>query len=661
MPKILVFSENKNDENDVAKPLKDIGYIVSFVNNKEQLAAEAESFAPDISLLSLSGEVDEVSKLCRKVRLSVSNSDTQIILIPKNDAKLNDISQAADGYIARPINSAILISVVNAHLRLKSHLDVFSENNNELAQRFYQLQVLYDTNSKLAGALDSKKLIKIMHDGLEQSISYAICMTLLINNPADIRLIINSTYPLSKRLEQALKLRTVTSYKGLFPKGNIPVDFGVDDVKTEINYKKDDEEYDFDVMRYASIFSPISTQDRFFGTVEILREDELSKEDTTCFQTLVSQVALPLASAILYEEISEKNEKLVKLEKLKSEFVSIVSHELRTPLQPINNALDIILSGKAGEVTDKMENFLNMGKRNVKRLRSIIDDLLNLSKIEAGKMEYHFEKTNLAEPVKMVLSTFAPMALEKNISLEAVLKADEADVYADSQKIEQVLTNLVSNALKFTDEKGKVKIILSENKKHPDLWLIEVKDNGIGISEENLGKVFDKFQQIENSLSRKVGGTGLGLPIAKEFIVAHRGQIWVESIEGKGTSFFFTLPKYDEYAKFLIELSIFYEKSQNAKTNFGILKLHSDDAEVLLEFLEKEGKCRKIFQKDDCLYIITQNLNKNLYEVYLEKLKDFAMHTKNDNMLMKNVYCDFEENRELKSLITEFEQSWGEK
>ena len=422
MPKILVFSENKEDEKLVATPLKDIGYIVDFVQNQENLPSFAEKFAPDIAILSLNDDVNKVSKLCRKVRLSVTNSDTQILLLLPPAVNLKDISEVPDGYIQRPLNSSVLISVVNSHLRLISHLDIFSANNNELAQRFYQLQVLYDTNSKLAGTLNPQKLIKIMHEGLEQSISFAICMTLFINNPNDIRLIINSTYPLSKRLEQALKLRTLTSYKALFQNGDYPVDFGVDDVKVEINHKKDDEEYDFDVMRYSSLFSPIASQERFFGTVEILREEDLSKEDTTCFQTLVSQVALPLASAILYEEIREKNEKLLKLERLKSEFVSIVSHELRTPLTPINNALDIILSGKTGDVTDKMANFLNMGKRNVKKLRSIIDDLLDLSKIEAGKMEYRFEKVNLIEPVKMVVSTFMPMALEKIYLLRLYLK-----------------------------------------------------------------------------------------------------------------------------------------------------------------------------------------------------------------------------------------------
>ena len=651
MPKVLVFSQNKKLIEEIAQPLKDIGLVVLCTEKKENLFDETLSFAPDIAVLSINGDVDGVSKICRKLRLTNQSGDMQIILVLDKNVKFQDISQVADGYISAPVNPAILVSTVNAHLRLKSHLDIFSANNNELAQRFYQLKVLYDTNSRLAGTLSPRKLINIMNEGLDQSISYSVCLTLLINNNNDATLIINSLYPLSKRLEQALKLRTITSYRALFPDDNLPFDIDVNDLKTEINYKNDDNTYDFEIMRGASLFSPISVQDKFFGTVEILREEELSQEDTTCFQTVVSQVALPLESAILYEEIQEKNERLTRLEKLKSEFVSIVSHELRTPLTSIKNSLDVILSGKTGIITEKMSDFLSMGKRNVTRLAGIINDLLDLSKIEAGKMEYRFEKINLLDPVNLVISTFMPTAAEKEINLVFSNKTENPLCYADSQKIEQVLSNLISNALKFTNPGGKVSVFLTENKKASGMWQIQIKDTGIGICEENLPKVFDKFRQIENSLSRKVGGTGLGLPIAKELILSHGGDIWAESREGKGTSFYFTLPKYDEYTNFLTETNLFFDKSKSANTNFGLIKIKSDNAKKIQEFVISEGKTRKIFNKEDDIYIITQNLNKNLYEVYLEKLKEFATKEKNDNILISSAYCDFSENPDVKLLI----------
>lgn len=138
-------------------------------------------------------------------------------------------------------------------------------------------------------------------------------------------------------------------------------------------------------MKFDNLFAPINVGEKFFGLIEVFRESDFSQEDTTCFQTLARQVSLPLENAALYEEIKKTNTKLEKLERLKSEFISIVSHELRTPLTAIKNSLEICLSGKAGDVSSIMDKFLNMAKRNVTRLSGIINDLLDLSKVEAGK------------------------------------------------------------------------------------------------------------------------------------------------------------------------------------------------------------------------------------------------------------------------------------
>lgn len=655
MPKIFIYSENKKEEENLKKTLAEASYLVSSCDNLDELFTENSKFSADVVILDINNSTDNISRICRKFRLSDQSSDVQIILLVDKNKDFNNISQGADAYIQKPVNTAILLSTVNAHLRLKNHLDIFSANNSELAKRFYQLKVLYDTNSKLAGTLNRRKLINIMNEGLEQSISYSLASTLIINNSDDVTLIINSLYPITKRLEQALKLRAIITYKSMFKNNDLPINFNVNSIKTEINFKKDDLKYDLEVMRFSSIFAPISTQDKFFGTVEIMRDTDLSAEDSACFQTVVSQVALPLDSAILYEEIQEKNIRLVKLEKLKSEFVSIVSHELRTPLTAIKNSLDIMLSGKTGEINEKMSNFLNMGKRNVVRLAGIINDLLDLSKIEAGKMEYHFAKTNLSEPINNVLSTFKPMAIDRNVNLSGSINVDLADVYADSQKIEQVLSNLVSNALKFTNPDGNVEISLTEYSENENYYLISVSDTGIGINKENIDKVFDKFQQIESSLSRKVGGTGLGLPIAKELILTHKGKIWVESEENIGSKFLFTLPKFNIYTNFLIELELFYEKAKNANTNFGIINLITDEIDKIIEYLNSENKNKFIFNDDKNIWVITQPMNDNAFDVYLEKLQNFITEQNNDNILLKSEYCNFKEDKSFTDFLNSFE------
>ena len=200
------------------------------------------------------------------------------------------------------------------------------------------------------------------------------------------------------------------------------------------------------------MFAPISLGENFFGCIEIFKETSFTSEDATCFQTIAQQVSLPLKSATLYQEIIETNAKLERLERLKSEFISIVSHELRTPLTSIKNSLDILMSGRCGEITPASEKFLAMAMRNVQRLSGIINDLLDLSKIEAGKMDFHFAPTNINTVINYVKSALSEVAKTKGLNLVTEEYQKIPDITADSRRLEQVLTNLVSNAIKFTPE-----------------------------------------------------------------------------------------------------------------------------------------------------------------------------------------------------------------
>ena len=491
------------------------------------------------------------------------------------------------------------------------------------------------TSSQLAGTLDKTKLVSIMNTGLEKSLNFSICLALIINNPEDATLIVNSLYEISERLEQALKLRAIIGYKSLFENTELPFELSIDNVKVEKYIKNNKEQYDLTVLEFDSLFSPISTSDKFFGTVEILRENEFSGEDATCFQTVVKQVSLPLESAILYEEIKKTNIKLEKLEKLKSEFISIVSHELRTPLTSIKNSLDIMLTGKTGEITSTQNNFLSIAKRNVDRLSRIINDLLDLSKIEAGKMEYRFKPLSIIEPIQFVISTFDNLAEKKNIKLTLDVSQELPQIYGDINRIEQVLSNLISNAIKFTPENGEIKISTEEinaNSINTSLFYrdpsvittkqqntlrgsyikISVEDTGIGINESDIPKVFDKFQQIESSLSREVGGTGLGLPIAKQLIEAHRGEIWLESEPQKGSKFSFILPIMMHDNTFLLELDNELQYSKYNHSNLALIVLEEQitDAQCFINSIIKDisaGKINIIRKGDKCKFFTQDN------------------------------------------------------
>lgn len=231
-----------------------------------------------------------------------------------------------------------------------------------------------------------------------------------------------------------------------------------------------------------------------------------------------------------------------EMENVRSEFVSVTSHELRTPMAAIREAVSLILDGITGPVNDKQRKFLDMARRNIDRLTAIINDLLDLSKIEAGKLTLQLSPMDPSQIVEDVFATFEPTAAEKGISLLKKVESRLPKINVDHDKIAQVLGNLVSNAIKFTAKGGMVTIAAQAGHERQKGVEFYVQDTGIGIERKDFGKLFKKFQQIDSSLSRVAGGTGLGLAISKEITELHAGRIWAESEPGRGSTFHVLLP-----------------------------------------------------------------------------------------------------------------------
>ena len=232
--------------------------------------------------------------------------------------------------------------------------------------------------------------------------------------------------------------------------------------------------------------------------------------------------------------------KLKEIERMKSDFVSMVTHELRTPLSIIKATADNVRSGVVGAVNPEQKDFLSIIIETSERLNHLVDSLLDLSKLELGKVQLNIEKIDLGELAKKCVASMTFLAQRGKIDLMCKTPKEFPLVPADYNRIEQVLLNLLSNAVKFTPTSGKITLELEE--KGP-MVQCTVADTGKGIPQEMLGKIFDKFQQIYDRESRRKGGTGLGLAVVKTIIEAHQGKIWVESEMGKGSKFIFTLPK----------------------------------------------------------------------------------------------------------------------
>ena len=605
MTKFLLISEDSEKEKVLSEvcPSDEIITTVDETFIFDALKVEE----PDIVIVDGDLESLDLKSLCRKIK-----QYPVIILMVLGEVSHNkDITHNANLFIKTPIDKKLLSATIDSSLKTRQSLLKMAKSNQELARSLYQLNVLYDTSSQLAGSLDKDKLLKIMTEGIEKSLNFDLSCTLMFRSEREPVLLINSLYKISDRLLEALKLRAILSYKSLL--NDPPLDIKIGNLKIEKNIKHNINEYDFSVLRYDNMFAPIMLNDEFFGFTEIYREKAFSTEDATCFQTLVQQVAIPLQSASFTQELKATNRKLQKLERLKSEFISIVSHELRTPLTAIKNAMDIILSGKAGAMTEHIEKFCSMGKRNAIRLTGIVNDLLDISKIEAGKMDFKFELTHIEPVIEVVKNNLSEVAKEKELIINYTPIGDSVEVYADSNRIEQVLTNLVSNAIKFTPNAGQIEItskIVNARELQYDQSFEEdiknlqgnylqvcVEDHGIGIERKDLNHVFDKFAQIENSLSRQVGGSGLGLPIARQLMESHNGAIWCDSEINKGSRFYFVIPVANDKSNFNMIKKQLVQKARSSGTTVAIIKIKSTD-EVIDNLIKEENLLNKTYMSN---------------------------------------------------------------
>ncbi len=608
MTKFLLISEDSKQE-EIIKSAFSSDEVICCVD-ETMIFDVLKVEEPDVVILDGDIESLELKHLCRKIK----TFPVIILLIIGKKKHNKDVTHNVNLFIKAPVDKQLLIPTIESAIKTRQSLLKMTKSNQELAASLYQLNVLYNTSSQLAGSLDKDKLIKIMIEGIEKSLNFELSCTLMFRSEREPILIINSLYKISDRLLEALKLRAILSYKSMLK--DPPYDIKIGNLKIEKNIKHNIQEYDFSVLRFDNLFAPIVLNDEFFGFTEIYREKPFSTEDATVFQTLIQQVTIPLQSASFTQELKATNRKLQKLERLKSEFISIVSHELRTPLTAIKNAMDIILSGKAGDMTENIEKFVSMGKRNAIRLSGIINDLLDISKIEAGKMDFKFELIHVEPVIEYVKSNLSEVAAEKNLKINYTPSGDNVEVYADSNRLEQVLTNLVSNAIKFTPEAGEIeissKVVNARELQYDNCFeedikrlqgnylLVCVEDHGIGIERKDLNHVFDKFAQIENSLSRKVGGSGLGLPIARQLMEAHNGAIWCDSEINKGSKFYFVIPIANDKSNFLMIRKQLAQKARSNGTTLAVIQIKSTN-KVIENLLKENNLLNKTYMANSLI------------------------------------------------------------
>ncbi|HEY3991724.1 MAG TPA: ATP-binding protein, partial [Ktedonobacteraceae bacterium] len=295
---------------------------------------------------------------------------------------------------------------------------------------------------------------------------------------------------------------------------------------------------------YRSVIAvPMLLQEQVIGAF-ILYDDEarsVAQSDTFLLTTAAMQLAMAIQNTLLFAEVKDKNAALERVNHLKSQFLATVTHELRTPLHSIISYGALILEGFLdGELTGEQEEHIQFMVNRAEDLSRLVDDMLDLSKIEADRLEVKPEPMRLEKSLQEVVNQLKPMANTKGLELILEVDGSLPPALADGQRTRQVVLNLVSNALKFT-EKGRVTLRCKVLERY-DMLRISVHDTGIGISPAALDYIFEAFRQADGSTTRRFGGTGLGLTIARKLVELQGGEVAVESMVGQGSTFSFTLP-----------------------------------------------------------------------------------------------------------------------
>ena len=291
----------------------------------------------------------------------------------------------------------------------------------------------------------------------------------------------------------------------------------------------------------AALVVPLVREDKAIGAIVLRRVEAIpfSDQQVKLLETFATQAAIAIENVRLFNEIQDKGRQLEIANRHKSEFLANMSHELRTPLNAIIGFSEVLQERMFGEMNEKQGEYIDDIHGSGKHLLSLINDILDLSKVEAGRMELDLATFDLPSAIDNALTLIKERAARHGIELECAVDAAVGEIKADERKFKQILLNLLSNAVKFTPEGGRIAVAA-----RPVDSMIEVSvtDTGIGIAVEDHAAVFEEFRQVGKDYTKKSEGTGLGLALTRKFVELHGGKIWVTSEPGKGSTFTFTLP-----------------------------------------------------------------------------------------------------------------------
>jgi signal transduction histidine kinase len=450
------------------------------------------------------------------------------------------IELGAEDYLPKPFDPVLLRARIGASLEKKRLRDEAHARTRELSQSVKELSALGEVSQAINSTLDLETVLtSIVAKAVQLSGSEAGTIYTFDESLQEFQL--RATHGMDEAVIAAIRDRRIAAGKTAIGKAAAQrVPLQVPDVLKQATLV-------FDVIVRAGYRSmlvvPLLRADQIVGALVVRRKvpGEFPKSTVELLRTFADQSVLAIQNARLFRETEEKSRELLKASQHKSQFLANMSHELRTPLNAIIGVSEMLREDAeaAKEDTEPLDRVLGAGRH----LLALINDILDLSKIEAGRMELHLDSFALAPLIEDVAKTIEPMAAKNSNRVSVNCDAAIGTMHADQMRLRQALLNLLSNANKFT-ERGTITIDARQGQENGREWIkLAVTDSGIGMTPEQMGKLFQEFSQVSSATASKYGGTGLGLAISRRFCQMMGGDITVESEPGHGSTFTIRLPR----------------------------------------------------------------------------------------------------------------------
>ena len=426
------------------------------------------------------------------------------------------------------------IAIRNANL-----MQELGQRTQELARSIDQLQGLSEVSETVSSSLDLHEVLStIVKHAVELSGTEGGSIFEFDDDSQEFRIF--TAYGTSEELLDALRATKVGLYDTLVGRAaSSGTSLAVPDIGVA---PRDAHLEQLALNGWQSVLAvPLQREGRILGALVVRRRTtgEFSAQITELLETFASQSALAIQNARLYQELARKTRELEIAGRHKSEFLASMSHELRTPLTAVIGFSEVLLDRLFGELSERQERYIEDIRRSGRHLLELLNDILDLSKVEAGKMELELVDTSVSAALEHGVAMVRERASHRGLSLNVEVDPDVVDLVADPLRLKQVVLNLLSNAVKFTPPGGRVEV---RARRVADEIHVTVEDTGIGISGEDQERIFESFEQGRAGVSGSAEGTGLGLTLSKRIVELHGGRLWVESQLGEGSAFTFSLP-----------------------------------------------------------------------------------------------------------------------